>query len=71
MKNTLIPLSIAFMDEKGRILNILEMRRLTEENYFSAGNAMFALEMESGWYSAHSVRAGDRAEGVLNAPKGE
>jgi len=71
MKNTLIPLSIAFLDAKGRILNVLEMPPLTEESFPSDGSAQFALEMNAGWYGRHGIKAGDVVEGVLEAPRGE
>jgi uncharacterized membrane protein (UPF0127 family) len=69
MKNTLIPLSIAFMDEKGTILNILEMPPQTEQTFPSSGPARFALEMNAGWFTKMGLKTGDVAEGVLDAPK--
>jgi uncharacterized protein len=71
MKNTLIPLSISFMDAQGRILNILEMPPQTEETFPSKGPAKYALEMNKGWYADHGVKAGDVVEGALKAPKAE
>ena len=69
MKNTLIPLSIAFLDEKGTILNIAEMQPQNEESIWSNGPARFAIEMNGGWYSKEGVKPGDVVEGVLDAPK--
>jgi uncharacterized membrane protein (UPF0127 family) len=71
MKNTLIPLSIAFIDEKGIILNILEMPPQTEQTFPSNGPAKFALEMNAGWYTQNGLKPGDRVEGLLNAPNGD
>lgn len=71
MKNTYIPLSIAFMNERAEILNILEMPPRTEERFFSKGPAKFALEMNAGWFSKNGLKAGDLVEGVLAAPKAE
>src|SRR5258708_2382448 len=71
MKNTFIPLSIAFADENGKILNILEMPPQTEENFSSKGPAKFALEMNAAWFAKHGIGAGDSIEGALNAPKGD
>jgi uncharacterized membrane protein (UPF0127 family) len=71
MKNTLIPLSIAFMDEKGAILNILEMPPQTEQTFPSNGPAKFALEMNAGWFTQNGLKAGDLVVGVLTAPKAE
>lgn len=68
MQNTLIPLSIAFMDEKGRIENILEMPPQTEQTFRSAGPAKYALEMNAGWYSKRGIKAGDMINGVVQAP---
>ncbi len=71
MKNTVIPLSIAFMDEKGVVLNTLEMPPQTEQTFPSNGPAKFALEMNAGWFTQNGLKAGDLVEGVLGAPKAE
>jgi uncharacterized protein len=71
MKNTLIPLSIAFMDSGGKILNILEMPPQTEQTFASDGPARFALEMNAGWFERQGLRAGDVIQGVLQAPKAQ
>jgi uncharacterized membrane protein (UPF0127 family) len=68
MKNTLIPLSIAFIDEKGVIENILEMPPETEQNFLSKGPAKFVLEMNSGWFVKRGVKPGDLVPDVLKAP---
>ena len=64
MKNTLLPLSVAFMDERGTILNIEDMAPLTLDLHASKGDAAYALEMEQGWFRAHHVRPGERLEGL-------
>ncbi len=64
MRNTLIPLSVAFLDEEGRILNIENMTPLSEESHCSVKPARHALEMNQGWFAGHGVKAGDRIEGV-------
>lgn len=71
MKNTLIPLSIAFMDEKGVILNTPEMEPQNEESIWSKGPAKFALEMNGGWFTKEGVKPGDVIVGVLTAPKSQ
>ncbi len=71
MKNTLIPLSIAFINEKGVILNILEMPPETENSFFSNGPAKYALEMNAGWFERNKMKPGDLAGGVLNSPRAE
>jgi uncharacterized protein len=69
MKNTFIPLSIAFLDATGRILNIDDMAPQTENTHWSAGPGLYALEMRKGWFVEHGIRPGDRVEGVANVPK--
>ncbi|MCL2021130.1 MAG: DUF192 domain-containing protein [Betaproteobacteria bacterium] len=59
MKNTLIPLSVAFLDETGRIINIRDMRPLSEESHCAAAPARFALEMGEGWFGKKGFKAGD------------
>jgi uncharacterized membrane protein (UPF0127 family) len=59
MKNTLIPLSVAFLDEAGRIINIREMKPLSEENHCADAPARFALEMGEGWFRKKGMKAGD------------
>ncbi len=71
MKNTLIPLSIAFMDDQGKILNILEMPPQTEQTFPSEGPARFALEMNAGWFTKGGIKPGDVVQGVLEAPKAQ
>lgn len=65
MKNTWIPLSIAFLDSAGVIINILEMSpEDTTSRYLSARPAKYALEMNSGWFQQHSLRPGDTVHGL-------
>jgi hypothetical protein len=69
MKNTLIPLAVAFIDEAGHILNIEEMKPQSEENHCAARPARFALEMNAGWFSQRGLKRGDVIGGVERAPK--
>jgi hypothetical protein len=69
MKDTYIPLSIAFIDENGRILNIEDMAPQTESAHDSRGPAMFALEMKKGWFAQFAIAAGDRVDGLGQVPK--
>jgi uncharacterized membrane protein (UPF0127 family) len=62
MRNTRIPLDIAFIDRNGSIINIEQMQAQTDDNTLSAGPAMYALEMNLGWFEAHDVGPGDRLE---------
>ena len=69
MRNTLIPLSVAFLDEEGKIINIEEMKPQTENNHCAAAPARFALEMNKAWFSAKGINPGIRIGGVENAPR--
>jgi len=69
MRNTPLPLSVAFLDDRGKILSIHEMQPFTEQSHQAAGPARFALEMNSGWFSANRIFAGDIIRGLDRAPK--
>jgi uncharacterized protein len=71
MKNTLIPLSVAFIDEHGKILNIAEMEPHSEITHSAAGPARYALEMNAGWFSALKIAPGSVVKGIDKAPRGE
>ena len=62
MRNTKIPLDIAFIDHNGSIVNIEQMEAQTDENTVSAAPATYALEMSLGWFEANGVGPGDRLE---------
>ena len=64
MKNTLLPLSVAFLDEEGRILNVEDMQPQTEDNHCAAKPARFALEMNLGWFRQKGVKPGQTIEGA-------
>ena len=68
MRNTLIPLAVAFLDEEGKILNIEEMKPQTENNHCAASAARFALEMNASWFSAKGIAVGTRIGGIEHAP---
>ncbi len=70
MRNTLLPLSVAFLDEKGRILNIEEMQPKTEDNHCSARPARYALEMNLGWFRSRGLGSGFSITGIDKAPAG-
>jgi uncharacterized membrane protein (UPF0127 family)/predicted SprT family Zn-dependent metalloprotease len=65
MKNTYIPLSIAYLDVEGKILNIEDMDPHNQNGVRSAGPAMFALEANKGWFTERGVSAGDIVQGLL------
>jgi uncharacterized protein len=64
MKNTLIPLSIAFIGSEGRIVDIQDMKPLDDDppSYVSARPAQYALEVNQGFFEERGVEVGDRAE---------
>jgi uncharacterized membrane protein (UPF0127 family) len=64
MKNTLIPLSIAFIDEDGRVVTIREMTPCAADpcpTYGASGPYVLAVEANAGWYADHGIRVGDEA----------
>ncbi len=63
MRNTLIPLSVAFMDSEGRIVDIEDMKPLDDDppHYVSAEPARYALEVNKGFFEERGVEVGDRA----------
>lgn len=68
MRNTLIPLAVAFLDDQGRILNVEEMLPQTENNHCAAKPAKFALEMNAGWFKARGLGSGVPIQGIERAP---
>lgn len=67
MKDTRIPLSIAYLDDSGKIIDIQNMAPMqTEEQYPSSGPAKYALEVNQDWFKRHGIEAGDRV--VLKLP---
>jgi uncharacterized protein len=64
MKNTLIPLSVAFVDSSGVILNIEDMQPRTLESHMSAGPASYSIETNKGWFAQKGVKPGDRVTGL-------
>lgn len=63
MKDTTIPLSIAFLDDSGQILNIQDMVPLqTDPQYHSSQPARYALEVNQGWFSRRGIEVGDVVE---------
>ena len=68
MKNTPLPLAIAFLDEKGKIVSIDEMAPETEDNHCPAEPARFALEMNAGWFKAKGLKAGAVIGGIEKLP---
>ena len=59
MKDTLIPLSIAFIDKSGRIVEIADMKPLSLDSHGPPKPILYALEMKKGWFSANGIKVGD------------
>ena len=64
MKNTLIPLSVAFIDETGAIINIADMQPHSEQSHCAARPARYALEMNKGWFAQRGIKPGARLRGL-------
>ena len=64
MKNTLIPLSAAFIDKEGVIINIVEMKPQTLDLHSAQKPAKYVLEMNSGWFQKHGGTPGDPVKGL-------
>ncbi len=71
MKNTKIPLSVAFIDAQGKVINIADMAPQTETNHCTERNATYALEVNRGWFTRHGVTAGSQIIGLERAPQGK
>jgi uncharacterized membrane protein (UPF0127 family) len=63
MKNTLIPLDIAFVADDGTIINIEHMKPLSLDNHCSAKPVRLVLEMNLGWFAKKGVSAGSKLSG--------
>ena len=68
MKNTPLPLSVAFVDDGGRVINVEDMQPHTTDNHCAAGPARFALEMNLGWFAERGIKAGDTLRGFDRLP---
>jgi uncharacterized membrane protein (UPF0127 family) len=71
MKNTLIPLAVAFMDDAGTIVTILEMQPHDEASRCATKPARYALEMNKGWFAQRGLKPGAKVGGLerLGAPR--
>jgi uncharacterized protein len=69
MKNTYIPLSVAFLDEKGEIVNVADMQPHSEQSHCAARPSVYALEMEQGWFAQRGVKPGMKLGGLDKLPR--
>ena len=63
MKNTLLPLSIAFVADDGSIVNIADMQPMSEASHCSAKPVRYALEMNQGWFAKRGIKSGSKLRG--------
>jgi uncharacterized membrane protein (UPF0127 family) len=63
MRNTLLPLTIAFIEDDGRIVNLADMQPRTDDSHCAARPVRYALEMNQGWFARRGLKAGSRLSG--------
>ena len=69
MKNTLLPLSAAFVADDGTIVNVEDMKPQTTNSHCSAKPVRYVLEMNQGWFGKKGVKPGARLAGLPFAQK--
>lgn len=70
MKDTSIPLSAAFIDSDGYLLNLVDLQPQDEHVHCSLESARYALEVEQGWFARHGIQPGSRVQGLPNLERG-
>ncbi len=65
MRNTLIPLTIAFLADDGTVVNLADMQPQSDESHCSAKPVRYALEMNQGWFAKRGVKPGTRIGGEV------
>ncbi len=68
MKNTLLPLTAAFVADDGTIVNLADMKPQTTDSHCSSKPVRFVLEMHQGWFAKRGLKAGSRLSGVAFKP---
>jgi uncharacterized membrane protein (UPF0127 family) len=68
MKNTLLPLTAAFVADDGTIVNLADMKPQTTDSHCSEKPVRFVLEMNQGWFTKKGLKAGSRLSGVAFKP---
>lgn len=64
MKNTLLPLSVAFLDDQGAIVNVEDMEPQTLDSHCAKQPVRYALEMNQGWFAKRGFNAGSKITGL-------
>ena len=68
MKNTLLPLTAAFVADDGTIVNLVDMKPQTTDSHCSEKPVRFVLEMHQSWFAKKGLKAGSRLSGVAFKP---
>lgn len=68
MRNTLIPLSVAYITDDGTVVNIADMAPQSLQSHCSAKPVRFALEMDQGWFAKRGIKPGFKLKGPPFAP---
>ena len=69
MKNTLLPLTAAFVDDDGKIVNLADMKPQTTDSHCSQKPVRFVLEMHQGWFAKRGLQAGTQLRGKPFTPR--
>jgi len=69
MRNTVLPLTAAFVAEDGRIVNLADMKPMTEDSHCSKEPVRFVLEMNQGWFARKNIKEGAKLSGELFAQR--
>jgi len=69
MKNTYVPLSVAFLDEHGTIVNIADMQPHSEQSHCATRPTVYALEMAQGWFAQRGITPGAKLGGLDKLPR--
>ena len=70
MRNTLLPLSIAFVADDGTIVNLADMKPMTEDSHCPSKPVRYALEMNAGWFAKRGIGPGSKLGGAPFAKRG-
>ena len=69
MRNTLLPLTAAFVEDDGTVVNLADMKPQTEDSHCSAKPVRYVLEMNQGWFAKRGIKAGAKLSGALFSRK--
>ena len=69
MKNTLLPLTAAFVADDGSVVNLADMKPMSEDSHCSAKPVRYVLEMNQGWFARRGIKAGAKLSGAPFQPK--